>query len=402
MKLPRLITTFLASRMLCSPLEAIYTLFIFIAAKELNASLLQIALLASSKPVSALLAYFCSAVVSRKPQHVKTYLIMVNGLAALPALAFPFVDNCWFYVGAHLIFMTGQRAIFPAWNMVLKNSMTFEAMSKLQAKGISIQQAVMIFSPLLFGYWIDHSKELWKTLFFLLGVLQLCSSCMMLRLTITHVETLYTPIPMLQAHFRNSLNLLREQKDFVQYLCLFFLGGAGLVMMQSTLPLFFKNDLHLSYTTITLAVSGCKGLALISSAKLWAHWVNKVSLYRFNFYINIFSVLFIASVLLSNSNMEWLFIAYLFYGTMQAGCEMSWNMSGPFFAKEQECSLHSSLNLPFIGVRGLIFPFVGQSLFYYSSANIVFICAGILCLASVAYAHYLDEKYSAEPLTAKL
>ncbi len=395
---------FLVTRFLCSPLEAIFTLLIFIAAKELDASPLQLALLAGSKPISSLFAFFLSTSISGKQHLFKKYLIFINVVATLPTLAFPFVDNIWFYIGSHTIFMVGNRAMFPIWNTILKEGMPLKAMSLLQAKAISIQQGLTIICPLIFGYWIDGDKGIWKSLFCLLGIFQLMSNLVILRLpnlkhlveikglsAETSLQTLTNPA----SQWIKSWKILTERPDFLSYLLLFFWGGAGLVMMQSTLPLFFKEQLHLSYTAITMAVSGCKGIAIIASAGLWAHWVNKVSLFRFNFYVNIFSTLFIVFVLLANFNTNFIFFAYLLYGSMQAGCELSWNMNGPFFAKEKDSTLFSTLNLPLIGVRGLIFPFLGQSIALYFGANCAFIFAGTLCLASVGYAYLLDRKQKA-------
>lgn len=387
---------YLFSRLLGTPLEAMYTLLIFILVKEFNPSWLQLSLLAASKPISSLFAFYLSAGMIGRQHQFKRYLVAVSTLTAMPALIFPLIESCWFYIAAHFIFMIGQRASFPVWNSTLKNHLMENRLSSLQAKAISIQQSIAIFAPMLIGYWIDFDREIWKSLFLGLAVVQMSSSLMMQFLlpafnspnnsaTSSQVSFL-SPT----AQWQESKKLLLARRDFFSYLQLFFWGGTGLVMMQSTLPQFFNANLHLSYTSIALASSVCKGIALIATTPLWAYWVNKMSLYRFNLYINLFSTLFIAFILLSNIHSEWVFAAYLFYGAMQAGCELSWNMSGPHFAKEKECTLYSSLNLPLIGLRGMVFPFVGQWILLLSNANVVFLCAAALTLASLLYARKLD------------
>jgi len=394
------------SRFLCTPLEAMYSLLIFIAIKELDVSLFQLTLLASSKPISSLLAFHCSASMAGRPQVFKKYLIAVNMVAALPALAFPFVDNSWFYVAAHFIFMIGQRAAFPVWNVMLNAQTSKQFLSSLQAKAISIQQSIMIFFPLLIGYWIDGDEGIWRILFLLLALLQLANSLMLMLLPVT-TSVLASPaskVSLMQpmAYWRDSLKLLQEDRAFCQYLLLFFWGGAGLVLMQSSLPLFFKESLHLSYTNLTLAFSVCKGIALVSSAKIWSRWINHISLYRLNFYVNIFSSLFIAFILFSNLQTYSIFIAYFMYGAMQAGCELSWNMNGPLFSKKKDCTLYSSLNLLLVGVRGLIFPFCGQLLLFLTGVNEVFFCAAILTFASVVYAYRLEMKLQQTPIADEI
>lgn len=153
---------YLASRLLCSPLEAMYTLLVFIATKELGIGPLLLSILVSSKPVSALLAFYCSARVAGQPGCFKKYLIGFNTMTALPALIFPFVENSWFYAFAHLVFMVSLRAAFPVWNAILKSHMSLEAMSQLQSTAVTLQQGITIFCPLIFGFLIDADKEIWK------------------------------------------------------------------------------------------------------------------------------------------------------------------------------------------------------------------------------------------------
>src|SRR5262249_14458133 len=154
-----------------------------------------------------------------------------------------------------------------------------------------------------------------KWLFSLLGGLQLINSLILLRLPSTSFPNAKAPPITTSTNLFSgwylSLKLLKKHPDFVQYLLLFFWGGAGLVMIQPTLSIFFKEELHLSYTAITLAVSACKGIALISTARIWAHWVNKMSLFRLNFYINLLSMFFVAFILLSNMDTGFLYVAYL-------------------------------------------------------------------------------------------
>ncbi|MBA2727826.1 MAG: MFS transporter [Parachlamydiaceae bacterium] len=421
----RISRLFLVSRLFCAPLEAIYTLLIFIAAGELHLNYFQLGLLAASKPVSSLLSFYASASVNGKPHLFKSYLILVNTVVALPALAFPFIDNGWFYIFAHLLFMAGQRAVFPIWNAMISGSLSYSNLCQLQGKAIALQQSIIIFCPLLFGYWIDADKDIWRQLFFALSLVQLLNSALLQFQNFSKfssnkanfesgdlktdrsaefVENISKiklgqqfSISSLVAPWKACWKLLCDVPAFRQYHQLFFLGGAGLVMMQSTLPIYFKENLHISYASIALAVSCCKGVALISSTKIWAFWVNKISLFRLNFFINLFSTLFIIFILISNYHPFWIFPAYLLYGTMQSGCEFSWNLCGPYFARGKETTLYSSLNLPLVGLRGVIFPFVGQAILLLTGANMVFITAGLLCLAGMWYARSLDTS-----LTQKL
>jgi len=193
----------------------------------------------------------------------------------------------------------------------------------------------------------------------------------------------------IRQQWKSALSILKKRPEFLSYLHMFFWGGAGLVMMQSVLPVFFKDDLKLSYTTITLVFSTCKGIALLASSRLWARFMPNMSIFRLNTYVNMLTLAFIGRVLLANLHVQWLFVAYIVYGCMQSGCEFSWNLSGPLFAKDSECCSFSSLNLPVVGVRGFIFPFLGQYLMWICGANGVFALAFTMTALATVYCESL-------------
>ena len=47
---------------------------------------------------------------------------------------------------------------------------------------------------------------------------------------------------------------------------------------------------------------------------------------------------------------------------MQAGSEMSWNLSGPIFADREDSSPYSALNVITVGIRGCVVPLLGTFL----------------------------------------
>lgn len=387
---------FLLCRILSSPLEALYMLLIFIAVKDLHASLFQIAVLASLKPVVSLFAFYASSFLHGKPQSIRNYLRIFSVLGCLPCFLFHYIDNVWFYVIAYGIYMLGVRAVYPAWIELLKEELDLKALGKVISRGTSINYFITIFVPLVLAYWMDHHLQIWKSLFFALAVLQLftffATSCLphtaQKALNASNASRKSRHVSLLP--FSESWSLLRSQPSFRKYLALFFLGGMGLVAIQSIIPLYFHEKLNLTYQELTIAISLCKGIAFVLTSPVWAPGAAKLSIYHLNGYINIFSCLFISFLLAASAYTPWLFLAYLMYGTMQAGCELSWNVCGPLFSQENESSLYSSINLLFIGIRGCVCPFLGQLLFHYGSFFPSFIFAGSLCLLGVFYAFFLD------------
>ena len=385
-------SVFLWTRLLTSPLEAMFTLLIFIIGMELQATVLQLTVLAATKPVVSLFAFYIHGKHIHKCQNSRNYLILLNLVGCLPVLLFPYVLNVWFYILSYALFQTAQRAAFPAWGEILKTHVGTLSLGKIFSKSTSFSYFIMLFIPLLFSYQMDANPQIWKYIFPALAAIQVVGTFFLLLLPKNRNYHEYSENKKCFSWFQD-FKLLKEVPEFKNYLLLFFLGGTGLVAIQPIIPIFFTETLRLSYVELTLAFSLCKGIAFISTSPLWAHFTNRVSLFRLNGYINLLSFLFMVFLLCSGIYAGLLFPAYLLYGMMQAGCELSWNISGPFFSKNKDSAGYSRLNLALVGLRGCICPFIGKFLFLVSNAIGVFVFSGILCLLSSLYAYALDRKY---------
>jgi hypothetical protein len=83
-------------------------------------------------------------------------------------------------------------------------------------------------------------------------------------------------------------------------------------------------------------------------------------------------------------HISWVYIAYLLYGIMQGGSELSWHLSGPIFAKQEDSSPFSGVNVVSIGVRGCIMPFLGYFLFNtFGAVPVLFLCVFLLLMANI-------------------
>jgi Major Facilitator Superfamily len=388
----------LLNRILCAPLEIVFTLLIFILSKNLNAWPLYLTLIACIKPVSSFFAFYANSVIIDNPQRIRPYLL-INCLAgSLPCLFFPCVENIWFYIASYAVFMISIRAVYPAWVEIMKKNLQGEVLSKMVSKWTSIHYAITIFLPLVICYWMDQNEEIWRLLFMGFALLQL--------LSIAVIFFIPTDAKMMARKavvnpLREGWKILKKEPGFRHYQLLFFLGGAGIIGSQSILPTYFKENLNLSYTMIGMAFSFCKGVSFILTSPLWAKWANKLSIYHLNCCVNLCTTLFFLFILAANEEINWLFVAYLFYGTMQAGCEMSWNLSGPIFSGRDESTIYSSLNLAVVGIRGVICPALGYLLFVYTGAEVVFVVCGLVCFAGIPYGLWVDRKFAATQIALR-
>src|SRR4029077_7977956 len=106
----------------------------------------------------------------------------------------------------------------------------------------------------------------------------------------------------------------------------------------------------------------CKGASFVATSPYWAHWMNKISINLFNCFVCAFAAVFSLFIIESQYVLFSLYAAYLIYGTMQAGSELSWNLSGPIFAESKDSTLYTGVNVAAVGVRGCIAPFLREML----------------------------------------
>lgn len=390
MKLKSLKIVYLLSKALCSPLESLFSLMIFILAKEFEVTALQLTLLACIRSVSSLFAFNISALCVGRIAKGTKYLAFTTLIGAFPVLFFPFVTNVWYFIFCYFLFLTMNRATFPVWTEILKSQLGTHKIGNVFATAASVNSLLMISVPFCLSYWMDTYADLWKVLFSLLAVVQILSLTVLLYLEFT--PTTSSPSFDIFSVWKGTWKHLKENPEYAKFQLFFFLSGAGLVAIYPILPTFFNEKLQLSYVQLTSAFSLCKGIGIVISSPIWAYISKKISIYRLNYIVNMFSCLFIVSLLASEGEVSWLYLAYLMFGAMQGGCDLSWHIAGPTFAKENESTLYSSETLALIGIRGCIFPFIGQFIFSHSNIVTVFTLSGLLCFFSIFYGVKLERQ----------
>lgn len=188
--------------------------------------------------------------------------------------------------------------------------------------------------------------------------------------------------PLLQP-WKSAWEILKQRPDFAKFQIGFMLIGSGLMIIQPALPVFFVDGLHLSYTEMGVAITLCKGIGFACGSPLWVRWIQRIDIFKFGAIVATLAVLFPLLLLGSLNHIFWLYIAYLTYGLMQSGNELSWNLSGPMFAKQVDSSPYSSVNVIASGVRGTFIPSIGAFCLAQFGSTSVILLSGLLCLLAV-------------------
>ncbi len=73
----------------------------------------------------------------------------------------------------------------------------------------------------------------------------------------------------LQTPWKHAWALLQKKPSFTRFQLGFFFGGAGLMILQPSLPTYFSETLHLSYTDLLFAMAACKGIGFKYRSSTW-------------------------------------------------------------------------------------------------------------------------------------
>lgn len=395
---------FVWTSILNTPFWAIFNMLPFILYKDLNATPLQVTVIIILKPAVSLFALYWSALIEKRKDRLVSNLIWARVISHLPFFFFPFIDNPWFFIASFGLYMMMSRGTVPAWMEVLKLNIPGVSREKVFAYGSALGYIGAAVIPFALGGLMDTYFQSWRWIFPATALISLGAISFKNQIPIQldpleewkeKAPTISWKQQMLKP-WKSAWELICRRPDFARYQLGFMLGGSGLIVMQPALPVFFMDKLDLTYTELAVALTLCKGIGFAMTSSVWARLMSKIDIYRFNSWVTLLAFVFPLCLLAAQINLVWLYGGYLLYGVMQAGSEMSWNLSGPLFAKEEDSSVYSSVNVLTVGLRGCFVPAIGSLLAYQVHATGVMLLGGALCLLSAFFmARYSRQLYQA-------
>lgn len=373
------------TRLLSTPFWALYILLTFIMRKDLAATPFQIACVISVNPVISIFSFYWSAQIQKRPERLISNIIWSGILGHLPFLFVPFVKNPWFFVFASGIYMFFYRGVKPAWMEVLKVNIPEESLKTVYAYSSGLYHVGGALLAIVIGWIMDDYFEAWRWLFPIATVLALSAAIFQMNLSLKQ-DPLRQKIKessllkeKIQRPWINAWELLKRRPDFTHFQIGFMLGGGGLMLWQPALPNFFFEVLQLNFKELAIAITLCKSVGYTMALPIWTVAINRINLFSFSALVTIITALFPLVLMAAQSNILWLYGAYLLYGVMQAGSELSWNLSAPIFSKYEESSMYTGVNILSIGLRGcLTFP-LGALLCAITSPSVILLVGSGFC-----------------------
>ena len=370
---------FIGTRFFGLPFWALISALSMILYKEFHVSPWQLTLLVALKPASSLLAVYWSSYFYSNKKNLVFSLVLTNILRFVPFLFFFWVQSSFFVILAFGFYMTLSRGSMPAWMEIFKRHIPDKSRSRVFALGNSIEYLGTALLPLLLGVVLDRDGDAWRWLFPITAGIGLLSTFCLIRIPASLTKE-FPQQNQILLPWKRAWSLFGSDRPFARYQLGFMLGGAGLMIIQPILPIFFVDNLQLNYTQVMLAITICKGIGFAITSGFWSSYFNRTNIFIFSAIVAGMAALFHPLLLAAQSFLPLLYFAYLGYGVMQAGSELSWHMSAVTFSKNQESLPYSEMNILSVGLRGLVIPFLGNFIFVATGTATLFTLGSILCL----------------------
>jgi hypothetical protein len=232
------------------PFIALYALLPFILRKDLNASILEISILSSLRPILPLFSSYWSINVTNKKHLLRANLIGAWMFARLPFLLVPWVGNVWYLIFCCAVYELFNKSGQPALIEILKINLPKEQREKIYMLSFVMCFLEGIGLGFLLGGLFDRYSTSWQIVCGITALMSLSSVFLQLRVPIPASLNQKTPLEdrpceslsqKIARPWREAFLLLKIYPDFARFQYGFMLGGFSLMLIAPSLTIFFDD-----------------------------------------------------------------------------------------------------------------------------------------------------------------
>ena len=238
---------------------------------------------------------------------------------------------------------------------------------------------------------LDLHQNSWKFLCCLTALIGLTSLFVQIKLPIpldklTPLRTTNTPLKTrIIQPWKEAISLLKTRPDFAKFQYGFMMGGFGLMLIAPSLSIFYVDTLKLDHSQLITGRSILMGVGIVLSSYFWRKSLAKLPVSQLTSKILIGFGIFPLTLVLSTLHIHWFYLSFIFYGIAQAGSHLLWNLSGTLFAKEEDSSQFSRVNILMLGLRGIAAPALGGFLCQFFGPIPMLFMGALICFAGAFY-----------------
>ncbi|MFO7654917.1 MAG: MFS transporter [Candidatus Krumholzibacteriia bacterium] len=298
--------------------------------------------------------------------------------------------------------------IYPAQNGILQANIRPDRRGSVFGRGARVQHLTAAVTSVAVGLVLERDPDLFRWVYPVLGLLGFGYPLILSRLPRPAGDVAYDPdrifvvprLPLgpvrwrrlagaLVAPFRETVRTFRDDRGFFHFEANFMIYGLAFMMLGPVVPLFFANELHLSYGDIASSrvLIGSLGLGLLGPlAGRLMDRLNPVRLCTVSFaWISLFPLtLAVGAHLLPGQPELAAYLAFAVYSVGMSGINVAWNVGSIAFAPAGAGGYYQGIHVAMVGVRGLFGPLLGFVVLQAFGYREVFGLAALLFLAAAA------------------
>jgi hypothetical protein len=372
------------------PFVVLYALLPFIIRKDLGASLLQLSILASLRPLLSIFSFYWSANLTRQRHLLRSNLIGAWLLARLPFLFVPWINNSWYIIFCCSIYELLNRSGNPALIELLKINLQKEPRERFYNLCFILSFLESILLGFIITALLNKNILPWPMLFGMAALISLSSIFPQMQVPLPVSPNVKTAVRQkfsekILTPWKDAFVLLNSKPNFFRFQCGFMLGGIGLMLASPSLSLYCVDFLRLSHSEITFGRSVLMGIGVISSSYFWRKMISKQMIEQSLTTVLVGFSLYLFCLYLAGMDLLFFYISFILYGLAQAGSHLLWNLSGPLFAGNEDSSQFSRVNILMVGLRGATAPALGGLLCSYFGPGPIILLGSVICLSGACY-----------------
>jgi MFS family permease len=296
--------------------------------------------------------------------------------------------------------------VYPAQNGILQANIRAERRGRVFGWGALVQNLTMAAVSILVGRLLDADPGMYRVIYPVFGCLGFVYPLILSRLPrpaddLTHDPVRVFVVPRLPlgpvrlgrlaaaliTPFRAAATTFGQDRPFLWFEANFMIYGVAFMMLVPVVPLYFVNELQLSYGQISSArvLIASLGVALLSplAGRLMDRF-NPVRLSSLSYAVIALypATLAVGAVLFPGQPALGAYLAFGLYSVGMAGVNVTWNMGSIAFAPRGQGGYYQGIHVAMVGVRGLVGPAVGFTVLRLLGYREVFALSALVFLTA--------------------
>lgn len=391
-----------------------YVLFPFVLAKSLGAPGWLVTMSVMLETGGMLLALYWGRLLDKGGRRRWLVRSGLGGRAIL--LLTPLCTTPYTFTALLAVVYFHASLVYPAQNGILQANVRADRLGGVFGRGALVQHITAATVGLLCGLILDKDPDLYQVIYPALGLMGFVYLLILARLPRPEGDAAHDPaglftlprpslagfsvagvIETVVSPFREAVATFREDRLFLWFELNFMIYGLGYMMLVPVVPLFFTEELDLSYQAISKARVTITSLGVAVLGPLMGRLMDRYHPVRLNVLSFAALALYPGMLLfgVAVGTLSPVFVAYTafaLYAVAMSGINVTWNVGSASFAPPGQGGYYQGVHVAMVGVRGVFGPLIGYVVLRLFGYREVFLATAVILLVSAASSALLARR----------